>query len=80
VKVTGNVRVDAGLNNGWLITDYTNDGFTIEPQRQNELVSMLVYLKGDSKDGSATIEYYEDSDTPTFTKQITWTGGWSPLK
>jgi hypothetical protein len=41
---------------------------------------MLVYLKGDSKDGSATIEYYEDSDMPTFTKQITWTGGWSPFK
>ena len=80
VKVTGNVRVDAGLNNGWVITDNSNNGFTIEPQRQNELVSMLVYLKGDSKDGSATIEYYEDSDTPTFTKQITWTGGWSPLK
>jgi hypothetical protein len=80
VKVTGNVRVDAGLNNGWVITDNTNNGFTIEPQRQNELVSMLVYLKSDSKDGSATIEYYEDSDTPTFTKQITWTGGWSPLK
>jgi hypothetical protein len=80
VKVTGNVRVDAGLNNGWLITDSTNDGFTIEPQRQNELVSMLVYLKSDSKDGSATIEYYEDSDMPTFTKQITWTGGWSPFK
>lgn len=79
VKVTGNVRVDAGLNNGWLISDYTNNGFTIEPQRQNELVSMLVYLKSDSKDGSATIEYYEDSDTPTFTKQITWTGGWSPF-
>ena len=79
VKVTGNVRVDAGLNNGWVITDNSNNGFTIEPQRQNELVSMLVYLKGDSKDGSATIEYYEDSDTPTFTKQITWTGGWSPF-
>ncbi len=80
VKVTGNVRVDAGLNNGWVITDNTNNGFTIEPQRQNELVSMLVYLKSDSKDGSATIEYYEDSDVPTFTKQITWTGGWSPFK
>lgn len=79
VKVTGNVRVNASLNNGWLITDYTNNGFTIEPQRQNELVSMLVYLLDENRDGSATIEYYEDSDTPTFTKQITWTGGWSPF-
>ena len=76
VKVTGNVRLDAGLNNGWVITDYTTDGFTIEPQRQNELVSMLVYLLDENRNGSATIEYYEDSDTPTFTKQITWTGSW----
>ena len=75
VKVTGNVFPDVSLNNGWLLTDYTN-GFTAEAQRQNELVSMLIYLRDDSKDGSATIEYYEDSDTPTFTKQITWTGGW----
>ena len=76
VKVTGNVELDTGLNNGWVVTEYTNDGFTIEAQRQNALVSMLVYLIDESKNGSATIEYYEDSDTPTFTKQITWTGGW----
>ena len=80
VKVTGNVRLDAGLNNGWVYTDYTTNGFTIEPQRQNMLVSMLVYLLDENRDGSATIEYYEDSDTPTFTKVITWTGGWSPFK
>jgi hypothetical protein len=41
---------------------------------------MLICLLNDSKDGSATIEYYEDSDTPTFTKQITWTGGWPFMK
>ena len=76
VKVTGDVRLDGGLNNGWVITDYTTNGFTIEAQRQNELVSMLVYLIEGNREGSATIEYYEDSDTPTFTKQITWTGGW----
>ena len=76
VKVTGNVRLDASLNNGWVVTDYTTDGFTIKAQRQNELVSMLVYLLDENKDGSATIEYFEDSDTPTFTKQINWTGGW----
>ena len=76
VKVTGAAHVDMSLNNGWVVTEQTNNGFTIEAQRQNELVSMLVYLFDESKDGSATIEYYEDSDTPTFTKQITWTGGW----
>ena len=80
VKVTGDVRLDTSLNNGWVVIDYTYDGFTIEAQRQNELVSMLVYLIDESKDGSATIEYYEDSDTPTFTKQITWTGGWPYYK
>ncbi len=76
VRVTGNARLDTSLNNGWVVTAQTNDGFTIEAQRQNELVSMLVYLLDENRDGSATIEYYEDSDTPTFTKQITWTGGW----
>ena len=80
VKVTGDVRLDGSHNNGWVITEQTTNGFTIEAQRQNALVSMLVYLWdenwGGYKDGSATIEYYEDSETPTFTKQITWTGSW----
>ena len=76
VKVTGNVQLDGSLNNGWIIREYTDNGFTIEAQRQNALVSMLAFLLSDDKNGSATIEYYEDSDTPTFTKQITWTGGW----
>ena len=74
IKYSGNIILD--LNNGWVITDYTN-GFTAEAQRHGVLVSMLVYLSSGIKDGSATIEYYEDSDTPTFTKQITWTGGWN---
>lgn len=78
VKITGNLQLD--LNNGWLITDYTHGCFTLEAQRQNELVSMLVYFLDDSKNGSGTIEYYEDSDTPTFTKQITWTGGYPDFK
>ncbi|MBR0539440.1 MAG: hypothetical protein IJK36_04345 [Bacteroidales bacterium] len=73
IKVTGDV-LPGVENNGWVVTNNT-DGFTIEAQRQNVLVSILVYLYDNSKDGSATIEYYEDSDTPTFTKQITWTGG-----
>lgn len=75
VKVTGNVHPDMSLNNGWSVTDQAN-GFTIEAQRHNELVSLLVHFSSDSKDGTATIEYYEDSETPTFTKQISWTGGW----
>ena len=84
VKITGGVRLDTSLNNGWVVTNNTNDSFTIEAQRQNELVSMLVYVWDENwneyKDGTATIEYYEDSDTPTFTKQITWTGGWPDFK
>lgn len=76
VKITGGVRANASINNGWVVTDHTTDSFTIVAQRQNELVSMLVYLFDEGKNGTATIEYYEDSDTPTFTKQITWTGGW----
>ena len=75
VKVTGGVHLDISMNNGWVVLENTNTGFTIEAQRQNELVSMLVYFGSDGKNGSATIEYYEDSDTPTFTKQISWTGG-----
>ena len=80
VKITGNTWLDTSLNNGWVITEHTNNSYTIEAQRQNELVSMLICLLNDSIDGSATIEYYEDSDTPSFTKQITWTGGWPFLK
>ena len=84
VKVTGGVRFDASHNSGWVVTENTSDSFTIEAQRQNETVAMLVRLWDDNwhenKGGSATIEYYEDSDTPTFTKQITWTGGWPNFK
>lgn len=75
VKATGDVHLGPDMNNGWAIVNNT-DGFTIEAQRQNELVSMLVYFGSFGKDGTATIEYYEDSDTPTFTKQISWTGNW----
>ena len=76
VKIKGNVQLD--LNNGWMVS--YDDGYILEAQRQNELVSMLVYLLTPIRDGSATIEYYEDSNTPTFTKQITWTGGWPSYK
>ena len=80
VKVIGKVIPDTGLNSGWVVTEYSENGFTIEAQRQNLLVAMLIYFASDNKDGSATIEYYEDSDTPTFTKQINWTGCWPYLK
>ena len=80
VKITGNTWLDTSLNSGWVITEHTNNSYTIEAQRQNALVSMLICLLKESKNGSATIEYYEDSDTPTFTKQITWTEGWPFLK
>ena len=76
VRITGSTWFDTSLNNGWIITEHTNNSYTIEALRKNALVSMLICLRNESKDGSATIEYYEDSDTPTFTKQITWTGGW----
>ena len=79
IKVTGrDVHMDLSLNNGWAVIEHSGDSFTIEAQRQNQLVSMLInfYYDPNLKDGSATIEYYEDSDTPTFTKEITWTGSW----
>jgi hypothetical protein len=59
-----------GIVSGWeLINEYPN-GFTINSQRQNELMSMLLHFEYPSE---ATIEYYEnESETPTFTKQIRW--------
>ena len=78
VKITGSVDLEE--NNGWIVTAHSNNSFTIEAQRHNETVAILVYLLDDSKNGTATIEYYEDSDTPTFTKQITWTGGFPSYK
>lgn len=80
VKITGDARPNTSLNNGWIVREDSDHSFTIEAQRQNALVSMLVFLCSNSKDGSATIEYYENSDTPTFTKQISWTGGWPHYK
>jgi hypothetical protein len=59
-----------GPMHGWeLINDYPN-GFTLNSQRQNELMTMLFYLESP---GSAEIEYYENTDeSPTFTKTIKW--------
>lgn len=59
-----------GPNYGWeLINEYPNS-FTLNSQKSNELMSMLIHLDAT---GNATIEYYEnDSDLPTFTKEIKW--------
>jgi len=56
---------------GWeLINEYPN-GFTLNSQRQNVIMSMLMHLGYGG--GTATIEYYENNtETPTFTKQISW--------
>jgi hypothetical protein len=75
IRVIGSDHFDLAVNNGWSRVNNDN-GFTIVAQRENQLVSGLVYLAAEGRDGSATIEYYEDSETPTFTKQISWTGGW----
>lgn len=53
---------------GWsLINDYPN-GFTLNSQKHNELMSMLLHL---DSPGTTVIEYYEDNaSTPTFSKTI----------
>jgi len=70
IKFIGSNITIGGPNSGWeLINEYPN-GFTINSQRQNELMSMLMYLESS---GIATIEYYENnSTTPTYTKKIKW--------
>ena len=59
-----------GPTHGWeLINDYPN-GFTVNSQRQNALMTMRLYLGGP---GTGTIEYYEnEKDTPTFSKEVKW--------
>ncbi len=55
---------------GWEYVNQYPNGFILNAQRQNQLMSMLMYL-GDT--ASAVIEYYENSqDAPTFTKTISW--------
>jgi hypothetical protein len=59
-----------GPNHGWEVIDDYPNGFALNSQRQNELMTMLFYLDSPSK---ATIEYYENGDeSPTFTKTIKW--------
>ncbi len=71
IKFIGSNYMIGGPIYGWeLISEHPN-GFTLNSQRQNELMSMLMYL--DHGGGNATIEYYENNnDSPTFTKQIRW--------
>ncbi len=54
---------------GWELIDESPNGFTLNSQRQNKLMSMQIAFR---IPGTATIEYYENSDTPTFSKKIRW--------
>ena len=71
IKFIGSNITIGGPIYGWeLINEYPN-GFTINSQRQNELMSMLIHLEYGG--GNATVEYYEnETETPTFTKKIKW--------
>lgn len=70
IKFSGTNYSFGGGNHGWeLINNFPND-FTLNSQRQNELMTLLFYLESP---GSAIIEYYENSiESPTYTKKITW--------
>lgn len=70
IKFIGSNITMGGIVSGWeLINEYPN-GFTINSQRQNGLMSMLILLESS---GHATIEYYENNtSTPTYTKKIKW--------
>lgn len=74
IKFSGNNSNEnytiGGPMHGWELINNYPDGFTLNSQRQNELMTMLFYL---DSPGVATIEYYENAvDVATFTKRITW--------
>lgn len=71
IKFIGSNISFGDMNSGWqIISDHPN-GFTLNSQRQNELMSMIIHFGYGG--GNATIEYYENTnDSPTFTKQISW--------
>ena len=55
---------------GWEYVNQHPNGFILNAQRQNQVMSTLMYLMDP---GSAVIEYYEDSsESPTFAKTISW--------
>lgn len=61
-----------GPMHGWeyIYNPDSNDGFTLNSQRQNCLMTMLIHLQAS---GTATIEYYENGEeVPSFTKVISW--------
>lgn len=65
-----NYNYTLALVTGWELINEHPNGFTINSQRQNELMSVSLQLESP---GQATIEYYENnSETPTFTKNIKW--------
>ena len=71
--IATNYGSDYGIGgpiHGWeLINEYPN-GFTLKSQRQNQLMTMLLYCYAVEP---AVIEYYEnDAEIPTFTKTIYW--------
>ena len=59
-----------GPIHGWELFDEYPNGFTLKSQRQNQLMTMLLYCYAVKP---AVIEYYEnDAEIPTFTKTIYW--------
>ncbi len=65
-----NYNYTISMMSGWQLINEYPQGFVLNSQRSNNLMTMLFYLENP---GSATIEYYENgSQTPIFTKQIRW--------
>ena len=60
-------------NYGWTIS-HENGAWVLDSRIENEVMACVFYLDamGMNHHGEATVEYYEDSDTPTFTKHVTW--------
>lgn len=70
IKFIGPNIIIGGPTFGWELMNQSPNGFTLNSQRQNELMSMLIHLESI---GRATIEYYEDDpETPTYSKNIKW--------
>lgn len=70
IKFTGTNYVFGGPNYGWKVTSNYPNGFTLESQKENQLMTLLFHL---NHPGNATIEYYENNGSePTFTKKIRW--------
>jgi hypothetical protein len=69
IKFTGSSYIQLGHSFGWELTNEYPDGFTLESQRQSSLMTVQIAF---TLPGTAIIEYYENSDTPTFSKEIGW--------